>query len=63
MKLRMVITVDIDPHRWTAEYPRIVDADGKFTIADVRNDIRTHVQTMLHGSLSIADDDVTVDVK
>lgn len=59
MRIRMTVIVDIDPDRWQSEYGR----DENPTAAAVKKDIRTHVTTMIHGSLSIADEDVTVEVK
>lgn len=62
MKIRMVVTVDVDPKAWTTEFPRIVDADGNFDRSDFRDDVRSHVRTTVHGALSVADEHVTVTV-
>lgn len=43
VKINVALSVDVDPADWAAINGQIVDADGRFTTKDVRDDLRAYV--------------------
>ncbi len=62
MKIRVALTIELDPHAWAENNGQIVDAAGRFTLAEVRGDVRSYVLTTLQTApmLEDADADITI---
>lgn len=60
MKIRVALTIDLDPHAWAQNNGQIVDAAGRFTLAEVRDDVRSYVLTCLQGAPMLEDADAEV---
>ncbi len=52
MKIRVPLTIEIDAAEW-AKAQGLDDGNGKFTVADVRDDLRSYVLHMIQQSSEI----------
>ncbi len=50
MKVRVALTIEVDPKVWANSNGYLTDADGKYTAAEVRDDIRNYVFHLVQGS-------------
>ena len=60
MKIRVSYVIDVDPQKWADCNGQIVDGDGRFRAADVREDVRTYILTNLQGLPLLDDADAEV---
>lgn len=60
MKLRVTFVIDVDPKAWAMNNGKVVDANGNFKIADVRDDIRSYVNTAIQSAPQFEDTGATV---
>ncbi|MEV1013881.1 hypothetical protein AB0I89_24310 [Micromonospora sp. NPDC049801] len=60
MKVRVPLVIEVDPQEWANINGQIVDADGKFTIADLREDIRTYVLNAIQNAALIDEVEASV---
>jgi hypothetical protein len=42
MKIRVPLVIEVDPQMWADANGQIVDGNGKFTAAALREDVRTY---------------------
>lgn len=60
MKVRIPLVIDVDPAKWAFINGQIADADGNFTIADFRADVRSYFLNHVQGSYMVEETDAEV---
>lgn len=59
MKIIVPIVIQVDPATW-AENNGLCDLDGRFSLASVRDDLRTHVINNVRGLALLIESDAEV---
>lgn len=60
MKIRVPLVIEVDPQKWAEINGQIVDEDGNYTTAAVRDDIRTYFLHHVQGAAMVEDTDAVV---
>jgi hypothetical protein len=60
MKIRIPVIIEVDPAEWAANNGQIVDGNGKFTKADLLDDIRSYVLNHMQCAHSIEESGAVV---
>lgn len=62
MKIRIPITIDVDPQKWAAAFGLDVDATGTPKAADLRQDVRSYFLNLVQGSSAVDETDAEVTI-
>lgn len=62
MRIRLTVAVDVDPKLWAENNGQIVDAEGRFTAADLRADVRAYVLHLIQTSTMVEDANGTAEL-
>lgn len=60
MKVIVKLAIEVDPQAWAEVNSSLMDADGRFKIAEVREDIRTYIAHAIQQSAVV--DEAEADV-
>lgn len=60
MKIRVPLVIEVDPQKWADSNGQIVDAEGRFTAAAVRDDVRLYVLSAIQSAALIDETDAEV---
>lgn len=53
MKIAVSLVIDVDPEAWANTYGSFVDAEGNFTLADLRKNVRDYVLNLVQCSAGV----------
>lgn len=60
MKIRIPLVIDVDPQAWADSNGQIVDVEGSFTLAAVREDVKSYVLNHVQGAALVDETQATV---
>lgn len=60
MKIRIPLVIEVDPQKWADSNGQIVDGDGNFTAAAIREDVRSYFLNLAQNAPMIDETDAEV---
>jgi hypothetical protein len=60
MKVTVKLTIEVDPKTWAESNGYLMDGDGRFKVAEVREDIRSYVLHQIQATSIIDETDAEV---